>query len=361
MNCRDFELLLPDLVARGSLDGASADRAEALRHCAICDRCARLLAVSRGELDLLEVAEAEISLQAILQRTTGEACTAAESRLPAWADGLLQVGDADLLAGHLAHCPNCRALAEALVTLREELPSLAEADPGPGFTASILALTSRPVDSVLSRFPLRRSARTPADSGPVRPNGPSLLDDIREAGSAWGRHWAAVMRRPRAALELAYGASLIVCLVVGSPGTRFRDVSSEMTALVSRVPSPRLIMAAVVPNGPEIAAGGLRALIEKAIAKAEERAPRGLLARLVRAWKRAAATAAAARDHGSALGQALLRLDLVTAWKEAEFIRQAGRKESEPADPAARPANDRGMASPGGDGDGLAASKGGTS
>lgn len=356
MNCRDFELLLPDLIARGGLDGASVDRTEALRHGATCDRCARLLAVSRGELELLEDVEAEASLQAILQRTTGEACTAAESRLPAWADGLLQVGDADLLAVHLAHCPNCRALAETLVTLREELPSLAEADPGPDFAESILARTSRSADSAR-----RPTVRTPAERGSVRPRGPSLLDDVREAGSAWGRYWAAVMRRPRAALELAYGASLIVCLVMGSPGTRFRDVSSEMTALVSRVPSPRLIMASIVPDGPQSAAGGLRALLEKAIAKAEERAPQGLLARLARAWKRAAATAAAARDHGPGLGQALLRLDLVTAWKEAEFIRQAGKKESEPADPAVRPANDRGMASPGGDGDDPAASKGGTS
>jgi anti-sigma factor ChrR (cupin superfamily) len=356
MNCRDFELLLPDLVARGSLDGASADQTEALRHSATCDRCARLLAVSRGELDLLEDAEAEVSLQAILQRTTGEACTAAESRLPAWADGLLQVGDADLLAGHVAHCPNCRALAGALVTLREELPSLAEVDPGADFAGSVLARTSRSADSAQ-----RPTVRTPAERGSVRPTGPSLLDDIREAGSAWGRYWAAVMRRPRAVLELAYGASLIVCLVIGSPGARFRDVSSEVTALVSRVPTPRLVVASVVPDGWEGAAGGPRALIDKAIARAEERAPRGIVARLVRAWKRAAVTAAAARDHGPVLGQALLRLDLVTAWKEAEFIRQAGKKESEPADPAVRPANDRGMASPGGDGDGPAASKGGTS
>jgi hypothetical protein len=356
MNCRDFELLLPDLVARGGLDGASADGAEALRHCATCDRCARLLAVSRGELDLLEDAEAEVSLQVILRRTTGEACTAAESRLPAWADGLLQGDDADLLAGHLAHCPSCRALAGALVMLREELPSLAEADPGPDFAASILALTSRSADPAR-----RRTARTPVRGGSVRHRGPSLLDEIRDAGSAWGRYWAAVMRRPRAALELAYGASLILCLVMGSPGTRFRDVSSEMTALVSRVPSPRLIMASVVPDGPEIAAGGLHGLLEKALAKAEERAPQGLPARLLRAWKRAAVTAAAARDHGPVLGRALLRLDLVTAWKEAEVIRQAGKKESEPADPSVRPANDRGMASPGGDGDDPAASKGGTS
>ena len=243
------------------------------------------------------------------------------------------------------------------MTLREELPSLAEVDPGPDFTGSILALTSRSADS----RSLRPTVRTPAEHGSVRPSGPSLLDDIREAGSAWGRYWAAVMRRPRAALELAYGASLIVCLVIGLPGARFRDVSSEMTALVSRVPSPRLIMASVVPDGPEIAAAGLRALIDKAIARAEERAPQGNCGPPRQGLETRRCDCRRGRDHGPVLGQALLRLDLVTAWKEAEFIRQAGKKESEPADPAVRPANDRGMASPGGDGDGLAASKGGTS
>jgi hypothetical protein len=353
MNCREFELLLPDLVARGGLDGAPADRTDALRHGATCVRCARLLAVSRGELDLQEDAEAEVAIRAILQRTTGEACAAAENGLPVWVDGLLQGGDADLLRGHLAHCPGCRALAETLVMLREELPAMAEVDPGPGFAASILALTSRSAESAP-----RSTARLPAGRRPLRSAGPSLLDDIREGGSAWGRYWAAVMRRPRAALELAYGVSLIACLAVGSPATRVREAATEMTALVSRVPAPRLIMASVVPeNGWEDAAGSLRGLV----AKAEERAPRGLLARLVTAWKRAAATAAAVRDHGPVLGRALLRLDLVRAWKEAEFIRQAATKDSEPAAPAVRPANDGGMATPGGAVDGLAARKGGSS
>jgi hypothetical protein len=356
MNCRAFELLLPDLVARGSFAGASADGTEALRHCATCDRCARLLAVAGGELDLLEDVEAEVAIRAILQRTTGDACAAAENRLPAWADGLLQVGDADLLAGHLAHCSSCRALAETLVMLREELPAMAEADPSSDFTGSVLALTSRSADSAL-----RPTARTPAGRGPVRPNGLSLLDDLRAVGSAWSRHLAAVMRRPRAALELAYAISLIVCLVVGSPATRVREAATEMTALVSRVPAPRLIMASVVPeNGWEGAAGSLRGLVDKTMDKAEERAPRGLVARLVRTWKHAAATAAAVRDHGPVLGQALVRLDLVRAWKEAEFIRQAGKKGSEPATPAVRPVNDGGMATPGGAGDGPTASKGGT-
>jgi hypothetical protein len=353
MNCREFELLLPALASRGSLDGPSAERTEALRHGATCDRCARLLAVARGELDLVEGVEAEAAIRTILQRTVGEACAAAESRLPAWADGILAAGDADLLAGHLAHCPGCRTLAEALVMLRSELPVLAEADPGPGFAASVLALTSSSVDSVR-----RRTARTTSGRAPARANSPSLLDDIREVGSAWGRYGAAVMRRPRAALELAYGASLIFCLVVGSPATRVREVSSEMSALVSRVPSPRLIVASVVPeNGWEGAAGSLRGLVDKV----EERAPRGLWSRLVRAWRRTAATAAAVRDRGPVMGQALLRLDLVSVWKEAELIRQAGKKGSEPADPAVRPANDRGMATPGGTGNDPAASKGGSS
>lgn len=353
MNCADFEQLLPDLVARDRHDRTTANREEALQHCSACARCARLLAVARGELDLLETEDAEVAIQAILQRTGRDACAAAESRLPARADGLLQGGDADLLAGHLAHCPNCLALAEALAVLREELPTLAEADPGPDFAASILALTSGSAHSAH-----RRVVRTFSGRGPLRVPGPSLLPDVREAGSAWRRYWADVMRRPRAPLELAYGASLIFCLAVGSPATRVRQAATEVTALVSRVPSPRLSMASVVPENPwDGAIGSVRALV----VKQEERAPRGVVARLARAWKRTSALATATRTHGPVLGQALLRLDLVRAWQEAEVIRQTGIKSGEPASPAVRPENDGGTATPGGAGIGPAASKGGTS
>lgn len=377
MNCPEFELLLPRLAASdvpstrsGDKSGAASVRAqdsetggipdgfpcdapgagiadikadfpgvlaEALRHSATCARCGRLLAVSRGEVDTLDDAEAEAAVRGILHRTSGEACTAAEVNLPAWADGLLPDGDADLLSGHLAHCTSCRALAEALVFMRNELPVLAEADPGPAFTGSVLALTSRSVVAV---------------------GRPGLVADIRELSVAWRRRWAAMIRRPRAAMELAYGASLIFCLVVGSPATRVREVSLGVTALASRASSPGLVAASAAPEKWwEGAGGSLRGLADKA----EKQAPAGFIARLSKVWKLTAAKATALRDHGPVMGRAILRLDMVGVWREAEFIRQAGTNRTEPAAPGVRPVNDRGMATPGGSGDGPAASKGGTS
>jgi hypothetical protein len=301
----------------------------------------------------LGAAEAEAAVQAILKRTVGKTCAAAESMLVGRADGTLATGDSDLLEGHLEHCPGCRAIAETLVWLRAELPALAEADPGPTFVESVLALTSRRTAPAG-----QRDTGVYAGHQPTRAAGVSWLDDLRDAGSAAGRHLTAVMHRPRAALELAFGTSLIACLLLGSPAPRVREVTSEVGALVSSVPSPQLIMASVTPpEGWDGATGKVRGLIEKA----EERAPQGILARLVKAWRHLAATLAAVRDHGPKLGQALLRLDLAGMWKEAESIRQAEKKGSEPANPAVRPGNDRGMASPGGTGDDPASNRGGTS
>ncbi len=352
MNCREFERVLPELACPRSTAITPDQRREAQDHSATCVRCSRLLAASRGEAGSLTAEESEAVVQAVLRRTSGASCRAAQEMLPAWVDDCLSPADAELLAGHVGHCPTCRSLADTLGVLRRALPALAEVDPGPAFTFRVLEQTSRLAGR---RGLVSDAGETPA--GRRSNAAPAWITAVRETISACHRRGAHLMRRPRAALELAYGTSLVLCLVVGSPATRIEEVSSEITALAARVPSPHLVAASVVPeNGWEGAAGNVRAVFEKV----EARTPRGLAARVIRAWKRISSTWIALRDHGPVIGKALLRLDLVSVWREAEAIRQSGRESSEPRPPSVRPEGNRGMAAPGGADDEPAARKGGT-
>ena len=101
-------------------------------------------------------------------------------------DEPLAAPDRTLVAGHLEACAACRAVAAALDEAATALPELAEVDPGPAFTARVLAATSR-----------RRAGGRFADR--------------------WRAAWAALVGRPRFALEAAYALTLVLVLAGGNP------------------------------------------------------------------------------------------------------------------------------------------------
>ena len=131
----------------------------------------------------------------ILDRTSGGACGRAEDLLGSRWDATLAPLDDELLAGHLERCTACREVALILDRLQPMLPGLAEREPGPAFTARVLARTSRlqPVPGLLHTKLLDRLAG-------------HLQDRIREA-------W----QRPRLALEAAWVAAVLTALLVWSP------------------------------------------------------------------------------------------------------------------------------------------------
>lgn len=177
--------------ATGFLDGtlAGPDREAVLRHLEGCAGCRSFFAA----LAAADEAPEDPGLaDAILARTTGAACDSARSRLCARVDGDLDSVDADLVDGHLRHCPDCGALEGALRRLREELPRLAAIDPGPVFVEGILARTSR------------RPCRVPL-------------------AERWAAAVSCLLDRPRIALE---GAFMAVALV-GVPLTVFRTPLAE--------------------------------------------------------------------------------------------------------------------------------------
>jgi len=66
-------------------------------------------------------------------------CSACSSRLSAHRDGELSRADALLVAGHLAACASCSALNARLERVDAVLESLSFLEPGPEFTASVMA------------------------------------------------------------------------------------------------------------------------------------------------------------------------------------------------------------------------------
>ena len=113
---------------------------------------------------------------------------APRSLLPDLTDGALADLDRQLVQAHLEHCAPCRSLAVTMGWAGPVLPQLAVVDPGPAFTAAVLARTSR-----------RQRLALPAPQ--ARPAGlPGLMDRL---GRWWGERilqpgFAAAWRtRPR--------------------------------------------------------------------------------------------------------------------------------------------------------------------
>ena len=182
MDCRDFEDRL-DVFEAGLLP--SEDQAGAWEHVRACLRCRTLLALVRGESNVLEPEAGNDLALAILHRTSGAACLEAVERLCDCVDGALGTDDQEIVLLHLAHCPECGSLAETLVELSRNLPDMAALEPDAQFTGDVLRATAG-----------------------VRWNRPRF--DLQ----AW---WNRLMCRPRFAWEVAYLGTLLILLALGNP------------------------------------------------------------------------------------------------------------------------------------------------
>jgi anti-sigma factor RsiW len=186
MDCKGFEDLI-DAFEAGLLPSEEREAAE--KHLKACARCRDLLAIVRGESDMLAPELSDDLTCSILQHTSGPVCRSTERRLCDWVDGNLGVDDQEILALHMTHCPDCSALAAALTELKEALPDMATLEPDVYFTADVLQAT------------VGWHPRAPGAWGLVR---------IRE--------WLnSVILRPRIAWEAAYVGALIFVLALGNP------------------------------------------------------------------------------------------------------------------------------------------------
>lgn len=215
MICRDFERRLEPW-----LDGAlpAGERAACDRHLAQCPRCRELMALAGGlDPGVWEVSEQPPDLAPeILSRTSGAAC----ARVREWLvplvdpseDGPLPEAEHALVELHLETCADCRALRSELEVLREDLPRLAEIDPGPGFVEGVLARTSHGRAGSPGRLVgWWRRLRAATVPGPLLPR---------------------LVRRPRFAWEAAYVAVLLLTPLIASAGSP--DAAAQAVARLGR-------------------------------------------------------------------------------------------------------------------------------
>lgn len=213
LECRECEALL-DAALSGTLDERGLRLVES--HLETCPECRELFAVARSARDGIAGAETPDQTGAILARTSGSACGRARQLLPAMIDGDIGLEDAALLDGHLQHCPECAALADALAWSAPVLLELAEVDPGEDFTLGVLAATLPTVEAA------------PAAAGIDR------LTRWCEAAGEWLR---SQMARPRFSFEAAYVGTLILVLLFGTPVSPLKDAPPKALAAIQAGPA----------------------------------------------------------------------------------------------------------------------------
>ena len=197
--CALVDRWLDDWLA-GRLDAALTQRVD--EHVSRCLRCQRLTAIATdAEAGVGDGLADDALLSAVLNQTTGSPCARAETLLPALADEELDTDSREILQAHLAHCDNCSRLLAALQEARQVLPALAEIEPPLGFAQRVIAVTT--------------TAPAPA----------------------W---WWRVLARPRASLELAYVATVLLVVLLGNPVGAFYQAEQRASQLAGGVPVAEL-------------------------------------------------------------------------------------------------------------------------
>ncbi|MBI3131417.1 MAG: zf-HC2 domain-containing protein [Acidobacteria bacterium] len=153
--------------------------------------------------------------RAILARTSGSPCLRVQDLACHFVDGELEATQERLVRGHLDHCEDCAHLMKALALATTLLPRMAEADPGPWFTARVMRATVHAT---------RRSHE-------------------------WRATWMQLLHRPRIALEAAYlgtavsllGLSLPMPESLPAPRALVRTLSPEPLLVPLKAPAQRML------------------------------------------------------------------------------------------------------------------------
>ena len=270
---------------------AHQDLASHVDGCADCRRWVRLF--EDGAAD----DERATELGAAIARQTGTAaCLRARDLVGASYDEPLADLDGLLVAQHLAACADCRDVAAEMAAAIATLPTLAVLDPGPWFTARVLAATSR-----------RQAAARFADR--------------------WRQAWSSLAERPRFALEAAYVLTLVFVLVAGNPMGALERTAARVEPLA------RQHVAGGVEDAARALGAGLGVLKDRALGPAVQPASEmGLAARLIDRWNRTVAAALGGLSDLVATIQAAAE----QVWSWAGRVFGFGPSSGEPTTPTER-------------------------
>jgi predicted anti-sigma-YlaC factor YlaD len=296
MNKPDCLALRQAVFQAGEMSQSLRQHPDLAAHLAACAECRLWLDAFEeglGEGDRVAALGA-----GIMARTAPGACMRARDLAGASFDGPLPAVDATLLTGHLETCGECRAVTAEMAATSRVLPALADIDPGPWFTARVLAATSR-----------RRASARLADR--------------------WRRAWSAMVDRPRFALEAAYALTLVLFLVAGNPMTALGRTAARIE------PVARQRLADGVEQANRAITSGLDALKERAAAQTVvPAADWGLAARARGLWQQVAgALAGGLSDLIDAIASAA---DRVWQWAR-ELFGAPARTGEPPTDPVRSP------------------------
>ena len=210
-DCERWDARLDDFLA-GRLD--ASEETLFLAHADFCPRCGDLLRLVGADLPDLGDAEdsAVPDLTAdVMAATSGGSCERAAELLARRPDGDLSERDGALLDAHLAHCDDCCELARTLAWVLPTVADLADPELDAAFTYDVLRGTAlyreRKRAGVLGRFG----------------------DRVR----SW---WGGQVRRPQFAWEVAFGATVVLVLLFGTPLSPGRETPARVLEVVRAGP-----------------------------------------------------------------------------------------------------------------------------
>lgn len=184
MNCADFQLNLPAMLAE-KLSPSTLLQTE--QHLASCPHCL----VQWSDTIAAQAAQSSSpNIAANVLNTLGlDSCIAAQDALCDHKCDTLQLEPT--VAMHLESCPDCTALSQIVLRLNAELPTLRDISVPLGFTLRVLNRTNY-------------VRQAPAN-------------DLATGKQSWRAFAKRVSQRPRFAIETAYVLSLCLVLTLGTP------------------------------------------------------------------------------------------------------------------------------------------------
>ncbi len=191
MNCRKFESKM-ELFLTEKLPPPSMQ--ECRMHLESCFACRELVHLAARKPIQFEPAKTEEFVQAVLEKTSGKSCRHSHELLPDYSDGALSTASGKLIEQHLENCHTCQQIHQTLKDLKEELPGLAQMDPGSSFTWECMH---------------------------------AFRQEQNQRPQSWikpGRIWSRLLARPRLAWESAYVLTLLLFVFL-KLGTFFPGLS----------------------------------------------------------------------------------------------------------------------------------------
>lgn len=281
MDCKTFQQHLEDLI--DDAPGA-AERSEADRHLATCERCRELSALLHDDLGVLRVDPPADLTAAILLRTSGSACARARELLCDHVDLSLEDLDAALVRQHTAGCGDCRRVEWALKHLALDLPTMALLMPDAAFVGDVLAAT------------LPRHERFHRLLGRLLGN--------------WADAWQRLLQRPRFGLEAGYVGALALWALFGMSASPFSRLPDEALAALEQGPRAGIERTSAVVATLQTQLGDVTRQTWEASGRRGAHALDELTSDVGRRLESTADARGSLRRHGAELGDAALQLNL---------------------------------------------------